>query len=336
MASPLFSVDSRLRKIVPNAPQKVDIVYYPYPDLPETLTVYGFAAAIQESNNSLRAVRLSAKYFTDFMVRPEPSGGIIILDFGRLEIGTDSPEMITKNLTLYNAYESKYSWSFKLMGNQKKFNAFEIGMLLGDLPSLESTNLPIRISCESPGIFESHGELEIKDIHDRGSKPLKVVNVVMKGHVISHTVTGFPDSLDFGSIIVLQEKSEQFTIMNNGTADINISMLIKPPFYVESRDFILEPRSAREVPVRYLPKESGVHRESLNVYMNSKLQKLICSGSAGTAELSCVKYLGKPVDFGSHREGTISTVSIFLRNTGTLPVLLKAITADNPDLLKVS
>jgi hypothetical protein len=279
--STLFTMDSRPRKMEPNNSENIDVVYFPLPEVPDNLVVYGFTVAIQERDHKFHAIQLCARNFTEFVVYPSPSEGCVIIDFGKVEIGSTVTDIMTKSLVLCNLYSTSYSWTIKLPIHKTKFNAFEVGLSLGELHPYDSYTVPVKLICESVGFFENVGEIEIKEASDRQAKIIKVANLILRGQVVNHSVVGLPDVLDFGSVLVFQKRSSRFTMTNNGTMRANISMLIKAPFHVEQRNVVLEAKASHVVEVLYSPTESGVTQTRLVIYMDSKLRVIQCSGTAG-------------------------------------------------------
>lgn len=112
--STLFTLDSRPKTIDSNCSENADAIYYPSPDIPDNLSVYGFAVAINTRDHTFHAVQLRVKPLADFMVFPAPtSDGPVLLDFGQVLVGGDASEFI-KSLVLFNMYQVSYSWTFKL------------------------------------------------------------------------------------------------------------------------------------------------------------------------------------------------------------------------------
>lgn len=278
--STLFTMDSRPRTLEPTNSENIDVVYFPLPEVPENLVVYGFTVAIQEKDHKFHAIQLCARNFTEFVVYPSPVDGVVVVDFGKVEVGTNVADLLTKSLVLCNLYSTSYSWTVKLPNN-KKVCAFEVGLSQGDLHPYDSYTVPISLICESVGLFETSGEIEVKESSDRQAKPVKLAALLLRGQIVNHSVIGLPEALDFGSVLVFQRRTCRFTMTNNGTMKASVSMLIKAPFQVEQRNIVLEAKASHVVEVIYAPTESGITQSRLVVYMNSKLRVIQCSGTAG-------------------------------------------------------
>ncbi|KAJ3397657.1 hypothetical protein HDU92_005399 [Lobulomyces angularis] len=334
--STYFSVDTRPKRINVGDAENVDIIYLPPPDLHEYLTSYGFAIAMQESDHRFTSLQILAKFNTDFLIFPAPnSEGNVILDFGKVESASTISDITTKHVLLCNLFPTSYSWSVKMLNSKNKFSAFEIGHIMGELQPFDTYSLPFKVHCDSSGQFENSVEIYIKETSGRLAKPLKVITVILKAHIVNTSLTGLPESIDFGSAVVFQKKKHRFKVSNSGSTMVNITMLVRAPFKVEPKSISLEPKENYQIEVTYIPTESGSIQAKLLLYINQRLYMVPLSGTGGTSELICDKFEKKSVDFGHQREGTIAWLSIYLTNKGTLPLYLKAVTAENPEMVKL-
>ncbi|KAJ3066566.1 hypothetical protein HDU98_010131 [Podochytrium sp. JEL0797] len=209
------------------------------------------------------------------------------------------------------------------------------GMAFGELERDDSFPIPFTFKCDASGVFESSAELHIKDAMDRSAKPIKLANVVLRANSVNTSISGFPESLEFGSTVVFHKKVKTFTITNNGTMDTMVSLSCRGPFSVSPKSVELFPKASQEFRITFCPTESRTFSSKIHVYANQRLYMISATGCAGTADLVCEMYTSKDIDFGVQREGTIAWSSFYLTNKGTFPLSLNAITATHPELIKM-
>ncbi|KAJ3148956.1 hypothetical protein HDU86_007314 [Geranomyces michiganensis] len=330
-----FSVDPRAKSLQPADAENVDVMFLPPMDANDALTTYGFAAALVDHDHTFHAVQTLGKPVSDVLVFPAPNKeNTIVLDFGRVEISAQALEVSLKHIVLCNTYSTSYSWNVKFVGKQK-FSAFDAGMIMGELQTFETFAIPFRFHCDTSGTFETSAEILVKETLDRMAKPVKLVGIILRGQTVSTSMSGLPDTLDFGSTVVYQQKRKAFTMTNNGSTDAQVTILSRPPFNVTPKSFHLGSKTQQEIQVTYTPTESRTSQIKMLAFSNHKLYLVLLTGTGGTAELMCEKYENKDVDFGFQREGTVGFLSLHLTNKGTLPLTLRAVTADNLDLVKL-
>ncbi|KAJ3053387.1 hypothetical protein HK097_004394 [Rhizophlyctis rosea] len=331
-----FSVDPRSKPVQANDTENVDVIYLPQLDSNDLIATYGFVIGLLDHDHTFCTAQVIAKQPFDFLVYPPPiREQTVVLDFGKTELSTHHLEINVKHLLLCNTYSTSYSWNIKFVSSKTKYTAFDAGMIMGELHPYETFAVPFRFHGDTSGAFESMAELYIKETLDRLAKPAKVVTVILRGQTINTSLAGIPDSLDFASTVVFETKRKSFMIGNNGSTEAQVTLLARPPFYVMPKSFQLGPKGQQEVQVTYNPTESRTSSIRLLVFSNHKLYLVLLNGTGGTAELICEKYEKKDVDFGYQAEGTVGWLSVYLTNKGTLPLTLKAITAESAELLKI-
>ncbi|RKO93893.1 hypothetical protein BDK51DRAFT_20030, partial [Blyttiomyces helicus] len=331
-----FSVDPRAKLMQPGDAENVDIMFIPQADASNQVVTYGFAIALIDTDHLFNAIQVLGKRATDFLIFPSPSkDGVLTIDFGKVELSTQSLEINTKHIILCNTYATSYTWTVKFVSVKGKFSAFEVGMIMGELQPNDSFAIPFRYHSDTSGAFESMAEIYIKETMDRVAKPIKILSVILRGQTVNTSLGGLPESMEFGSTVVFQRKKKSFVITNVGSTEAPVTVLTRPPFSVIPKTFILGPKGQQEIEVTYTPTESRISQVKMLVFSNQKLWIVMLSGTGGTAELICEKYTKRSMDFGFQREGTVGWLSLYLTNKGTLPLCLKAITADLPEIVKV-
>ncbi|KAI9003546.1 hypothetical protein BC832DRAFT_540384 [Gaertneriomyces semiglobifer] len=331
-----FSIDPRAKLMGASDADNVELMFMPPSDASDIVSCYGFGAALLDHDHTFHAIQMVGKPAFDFLVFPIPNKErTVMLDFGRLEVSTFNMDINVKHLVLCNAYDSTYSWNVKFTATKQKYSTFDAAMIMGELQPLETFAIPFRFHSDASGSYETSAEIYIKEALDRLAKPTKLVTVILRGSTVNTSMTGIPETLDFGSTVVFQKKRKTFTVTNNGSTEAQLTILSRPPFDVTPKTFLLAPKGQQEVQVAYSPIESRISQIKLYMFSNQKLYLMVVSGTGGTAELICEKYENKDVDFGFQREGTVGWLSLYVTNKGTLPLTLKAVTADNLDLVKL-
>ncbi|KAI9336135.1 hypothetical protein BDR26DRAFT_920198 [Obelidium mucronatum] len=328
--------DPMAQRRAQGAQEITDVMFVPPPNLIETVTVYGFAAILSDEDHKYHTIQMVGRPVSDFLVFPPcDADGNLILDFGRVETSTTTFEINTKWIILLNTFPHSYSWNIKFTSSKTKFNPFDASMGFGELESNDNFPIPFNFRCDTTGAFESIAEISIKDAMDRSSKPIRVANVILRANSVNTSITGFPDTLDFGSTVVFHKKRQTFKLTNNGTTDTKVSLYCRGPFSISPKSFEIYPKGTQEVTITFAPTESRTYSSKIQIFANQRLYMIQGLGSCGTSDLVCEMYGSKDIDFGVQKEGTIAWISVYLTNKGTLPLTLNAVTASRPDLIKL-
>jgi hypothetical protein len=334
--STFFNFEPRSKIFKRNDSETVEVMFSPPADISENTTIYGFGLAASDIDHKLHAIQLLGKPNSEFHIYPIiGKDGISVIDFGKIELSTNSFDNNVKHVTMCNNFPSAYSWSMKFLSSKSKYHAFDAPLMSGELLPYETFALPFRFKCDSSGVFESIMEISIKESLDRLAKPIKIVNVILRAHAVNSNLTGFPDRIDFGSTLINHRKQIKFTISNSGTSDAKVLFLCKSPYHIEPESFEISPKEIQDVVITFNPTESRTSSFKLQVFFNQRLIIVPVTGTGGNAELLCEKYENKPIEFGSQKELSIAWTSIYLTNKGTLPLTLELITADQPDLVRL-
>ncbi|KAJ3137190.1 hypothetical protein HK100_000909 [Physocladia obscura] len=336
IASTQFNIEPQSKILKFGTSEVADIMFVPPLDLLESVTLVGFAAVISDDDHRLHAIQVYSKPAVDFLIFPSCGrDGMILLDFGRVETSTNGFDVNTKWLLMINNFSQCYSWNLKFVNAKSKFNPFETGVSFGELDPRESFPIRFNFRSDASGIFESIVEISIKDATDRSAKPIRLPTIVLRAHSVITAMSGFPESIDFGSSVAFQTKTVTFALNNNGVIEAKVLLYCKAPFAVEPKSFELPPKGIQDITVSFMPTESRTSVGRVQIFANQRLYMIPASGSGGTADLICEMYGSKDVDFGTQKEGTIAWVSIYLTNKGTLPLSLNAATATRPELIKL-
>ncbi|KXS21977.1 hypothetical protein M427DRAFT_40722 [Gonapodya prolifera JEL478] len=335
--SPNIAVEPSTKTLTPKSEAVMEMVYHQPSDISDTLTTIGFATGISERDHTFTSIQVIAKHRPELLVFPIPNKlNEVSLDFGKVEsranLGTsDGPSLY---IVLCNTSHIRYTWELKFP-KTKKYNPFETQLTSSEVRPFETSVISFKFRSDVTGSYESVAELLFTDSFDKDAAPIKLVSIVLAGTSASTNVLGFPDFIQFGSMVVLRSKSRKFILNNNGTAEADVNIQLKPPFHVHPSNFRLPPNSKQEVTVVFSPTESGFSQTDCHAFVNHKLYTFPITGIGGTAELVCEKYQNKDVEIGAQKEGTVAFITCYFTNVGTLPIELRAVVASVPDLLRV-
>ncbi|KAJ3017466.1 UNVERIFIED_CONTAM: hypothetical protein HDU68_011679 [Siphonaria sp. JEL0065] len=252
LGSTQFNLEPHSKTLRPGAQEVTDVMFIPPPNAVENITIVGFAAIISDEDHKYHTIQVLGKPTSDFLVFPPcDADGNIILDFGKVETSTTSFEVNSKWIILMNTFPHSYSWTLKFTSSKTKFNPFDASMGFGELEANDSFPIPFNFRCDTTGFFESIAEISIKDAMDRSAKPIRLVNVILRANSVNTSVTGFPDTLDFGSTVAFHKKKKSFILSNNGTTETKVSLYCRGPFSIFPKSFEIYPKSTQEVVITF-------------------------------------------------------------------------------------
>ncbi|KAJ1336456.1 hypothetical protein BSLG_007240 [Batrachochytrium salamandrivorans] len=328
IASTGFAIDPKYRTLQPGEMLKLESHFNAPPDIGRLVTVYGFAAALDESDNSICSTQMIKRFSSGILVLPLlGSDHNMVIDFGKIELSGETMTESSKMLLLCNPHSTTYAWNIKFVTAKNKFNPFETPITSGDVTGYDTFTVPFKFKCDVSGLYETTCEVYISDIADKFGKSAKVGTVILRGASVNTSLSGIPDSIDFGAVVISNMKRKVFTLSNNGTSDLHITSLVRSPFTVIPRKFTLSPKAQIDIQLSFKPTETRNIRTNLQVFANQKLFLIPIMGLGGDVDLACEKHDKRTVEFGEIREGTIGWCSIYLTNKGTLPLILKAVTS---------
>ncbi|KAI8925707.1 hypothetical protein BC831DRAFT_550468 [Entophlyctis helioformis] len=317
IASTGFVLEPQYKTLQPGELQKLENYFNAPPDIGRLVTIYGFSAVLDETDHSMNSTQMIKRLASGILVLPLlGSDHQVVIDFGKIEITGETMTENNKNLLL-------------------KFNPFDAPLMTGEVTGYETFTVPFKFKCDVSGIYETTCEVYITDTSDKFAKPIKVGTVILRGVAVNTSLSGLPDAIDFGAVVVFNTKRRVYTLMNNGTSDLSITALVRPPFTVMPKSFTITSKSQMDVEVFFKPNEARNIQTKMQVFANQRLFLIPTSGLGGSADLVCEKYQDRALDFGDVREGTIGWCSIYLTNKGSLPLVLKSVSTDAVGLPKL-
>ena len=151
---------------------------------------------------------------------------------------------------------------------------------------METVTIAIAFKTDVSGAFESKCEV-FADPPDQLAKSIRMGTVVLKGLAVSTILTGIPEAVDFGSTIVQRTAVKKVNLQNEGTQEVEVLILVKPPFFASPRKFVIPAKSNQIVDISFSPQEHKRVAAKMQVFANQKLFTVFLSGLGGNAELVC-------------------------------------------------
>ncbi|KAI8899374.1 hypothetical protein BC833DRAFT_375645 [Globomyces pollinis-pini] len=335
-ASAGFTVDPKGKELEPGELLKLDYFFNPPPNIGTMVTVFGFAAALDQMNGLFSATQLVKRLSLGLLLLPFQCyiDQQIVLDFGRVEITSECNSDCTRYLILCNPFFVRYNWSIKVAPSARKTLAFEMPFTKGTLPKSETFAVPFRLKTDVSGTFETKCEVFL-DPNDPYSKSIRLGTILLKGIAVFTQLTGLPESIDFGSTIVHHSTKKKLNLQNEGSQEMEVNVLLRAPFSISPPKFTIPAKSNQVVEVSFNPTEHRLASTIMQIFANQNLYCVKVSGVGGTALLVCEDYSEKPLDFGLHQDGLIVSTNIQFFNKGSIPLKLKAVVSDNPSRIRV-
>lgn len=338
-ASPLFTPSTRNSYVEPEEVRQCEILFSPPSHLPPYASIHGAVFVMAEDDTGFDSSRMIAEQSLNVIITPFPnSDGILFLDFGVIEASAgrlDTLQVSQQTLTIHNLNEESISWLIKIKNSSEKFNAFTFSKRDGEIFKGESCTISVQFASEASGKFESTVEIFARKADTEESAFSKVGFILLNGQAHVSSISGLPDSIDFGCVLVSEESSKSFTATNLGNFKSRINFLAYFPFSVTPDTVELAPRTSCTFSVSFKPSESGKITSKLHILNSNKYQCIILNATGGTAELVCDKFQQNTIDFGFQMEDTISWISLYLTNKGTLPLAIEKVTSNNSPLLRL-
>ncbi|KAK5666267.1 hypothetical protein QVD99_007029 [Batrachochytrium dendrobatidis] len=331
-----FVVDPIRRLLSPGDTFKLDSYFNTPSDIGRFVTIYGFATALDQESHSINSTQMIKRLANGILVLPLfGNDHQMVLDFGKIELTGEAMVETSKNLLLCNPHLTTYSWSIKFTALKSKFNPFDAPVMMGEVTGYETFTVAFKFKCDVSGFYETTCEVYIADISDKVSKPVKVGTIILRGVAVNTLLSGLPDALDFGSVVIFNAKKKQIVLYNNGTTDLSVTILVRPPFSVVPKTFTIISKSQMEFQVYFKPTETRSIQTKMQIFANQKAFIIPLTGLGGVADLVCEKYTNRKINFGELQEETIAWCSIYLTNKGTLPLVLKAVTSHTRERFKL-
>ena len=336
-ASPFISIDPKVKDLVPGELTKLEVYAQPPPGVSNLVTMYGFATVINQATSHANSIPIIKRLGLGFMVLPfaNHSEQQVVFDFGRIDIAGDCNLESVRHLMLTNPYTIAYRFSIKVSPSSKKSNVFQVPTILGKLSSNETVSIPIKFKSEVSGAFETKCEV-FADPPDQLAKGVRIATVILRGIAVLTGLSGVPDSIDFGSAIVNYSSTRKINLQNDGTQELEISTLVRPPFTFTPAKFTIPAKSNQIVDVSFSPLEHRDFKGILHLFSNQKQFHIPLSGLGGNSELICHEYAEAPVDFGLLEDGMIAFKDFYLTNKGTIPLKLTRIFSPTPRKLRLA
>jgi hypothetical protein len=336
--SPCFTVEPKSKDLTSGELAKLDFYFQPPPNVGSIVTVHGFAAVLDRSQYLINAIQVVRRLSLGIMLLPfeNHTEQQIVFDFGKIELSGEGNSEVTRYLMLCNPFANRYLWSIKIAPSARKMLAFEIPVLRGDLGKLETFPVPFKFKTEISGAYETKCEIFVESTTDQLARPVRLGTIILKGAAAFTALTGIPEVLDFGSTVVNHEALRKLILTNEGTQELDVMVLCRPPFEVKPKKFVIPAKAHQSIEIVFAPSEHRRVAKTMQVFAN---QKIICcdlSGVGGNAELIFEHFQDQPLDFGQLQDGNIAFTEILLKNRGTIPLRVHSVVSGFKNTLRLS
>ncbi|KAJ3371494.1 hypothetical protein HDU91_005136 [Kappamyces sp. JEL0680] len=334
--SPCLTVEPKSKDLLPGELVKLDLYFQPPPNVGSIVSVHGFAAVMDRVQYITHATQVVKRLSLGLMLLPfeNYSEQQIVFDFGKIELSGDCNSETTRFLMLCNPFNTRSSWSIKIAPSARKTLAFEIPTLKGELGKMETFAVPFYFRTEVSGSYETKCEV-FAEPTDQLARPVRLGTIILKGVASFTGLSGLPESVEFGSTIVNHNSTKKVTLTNEGTQELDVALLVRPPFEAKPKKFVIPAKAHQTIEVIFTPTEHRRVTNVLQVFANQKLFHLTVSGVGGNAQLICEQFQDRPLDFGLLEDGHIAFTEILLTNKGTIPLKMQSIMSGSPTSLRL-
>ncbi|NOK18874.1 choice-of-anchor D domain-containing protein [Corallococcus carmarthensis] len=142
-----------------------------------------------------------------------------------------------------------------------------------------------------------------------------------------------PTRVSFGSVAVGASSTQKVTLTNDGVAPLVIrSMDVLRPFALTpvAFPFTLKPNASLEVSVTFSPKDERADSGVLVIQSSDPDLSLLRIPLEGTGGVAKLQLNPTSLDFGAVKVGVTSSLSLQVRNVGSLPLTIPSLQTQSP------
>jgi uncharacterized protein (TIGR03437 family) len=183
-----------------------------------------------------------------------------------------------------------------------------------------------------------------------GSRPTITIALTGSGTAPSTTTPGAlevtPAAVDFGTVSMGQNKQVTMTLRNTGTTQLSVTLGppaspqftltgASTPFGSDARNFTLAAGAQQQIVIGFFPVIPGIQTSTFNISSNDSIRPSIAVALAGTgigavAGGATIDVTPATLDFGTVPVGTRRDLTLSVRNAGATPLVVSALTTNNP------
>ncbi len=197
----------------------------------------------------------------------------------------------------------------------------------------------VRIEADQPVV--AHATVTADQVLDFGILPAISLDGSSGGGSTGNTprLQVDPPTLDFGSVLIGQNRALTLSIRNGGGSVLSVTSLSSSNarYTVEGPllPLTIQPGSTQQVQVRFSPTATGPQTGVLTVNSNDTVTGPVTvglngSGTASDAPKVRIDVTSLPVDFGDVNSGQTKDLLLDIRNGGTDPLIVSRVDITNP------
>ncbi len=257
-----------------------------------------------------------------------------VLDFGNVIYGSG---WIEKTITVYN--NSTIPGDYLTISSHFFDVSTDIFKVVTPFPIVlePGTTYPLTVRFNPDKLGLQTNNLHVLNTSSNSPD----AKILVRGNVIQGDLLVFPSPIDFGNTTKQNPyKDTLVNIQNNSSNSISITKLeltgdLFSFAIFDDKPFVLGPNQTKQVAVRFFPRTAGKKSAFLNVISDYVFAPKIIvplTGVGGDDPLATIT--SRLVDFGIMKKGQIKDTSIFIKNEGSLDLVISAqnITGKNTDI----
>ena len=264
------------------------------------------------------------------IVQPPPVPVIAVqqtaVDFGTVEFA----QTVQQTITIMNTGTA----SLEITGIESDVSGLTFDTTMFTLAPNGSQTVTVTFPSSEAGTFSGNITISSND-PDRATQTLSVSVIVQPRPVPAISVQ--ETAVDFGAIEAGQTGQQTITIMNTGTASLEITGIESdvPGLTFDTTMFTLEPNGSQTVTVTFPSSEAGTFSGNIAISSNDpdRATRTLSVSVIVQAAPAPVLVVGEPaVDFGSIDAEKTAQQAFTITNTGTAPLEVTGIESDVSDL----
>lgn len=247
------------------------------------------------------------------------------LNFSPLSPGDDQ----IKTITLSNSGTGKLEIRNVAVSNNTPFFLSSNSCSSRSLTSGQNCQLSVRFAPTRDGNFQSNLSFTTNDSTQQN------ISIPLSGSAAYPVLSLSRSSHNFGTISVGQSKDQNFTIINTGSAQLNMNLnqanVFAAPFTLKNnscQSALLSNGQSCNFTVRFAPTEIGTKSDVLHLSANTEAENYTVNLS-GTGQQKELTVSNSSLYFGKVAPGNTSQQTFTLKNTGNVSVSIGNIGGDN-------
>ena len=264
------------------------------------------------------------------IVQPLPVPVLVVqetaVNFGTVEVAQTVQQMITITNTGTAPLE--------ITGIESNVSGLTFDTMMFTLEAGGSQTVTVTFPSSTEGTFSGNITISSND-PERATQTLSVSVIVQPLPVPAIAVR--ESAIDFGTVEVAQPIQQTFTIVNTGTAPLEVTGIESDVsgLTFDTTMFTLEPEGSRTVTITFPSSTAGTFSGNINISSNDpdRAKHTVSVSVIVQAAPAPVLVVGEPaIDFGTIDAEKTVQQTFTVQNTGTAPLEITGIESDMPGL----